>query len=115
MLGTINRNQITTTKNRDDGAFDLDDNPMASGGGAGDALSSARPWPSAPTTSTAAPAPRRGRVRAAAGGRHCGGGHHDAGVGLGGEEESCLRSALWIHTEICSFKSENKISKLVPS
>ena len=38
--------------------------------------------------------------RAAAGGRHCGGGHHDAGVGLGGEEESCLRSALRIHTEI---------------
>ena len=52
--------------------------------------------------------------RVAAGGRPCGGGQHAAGVGQGGEEEFCLRSALWIHTEICSFKSENKVSKLVP-
>ena len=49
----------------------------------------------------------------AAGTRPCGGGHHAAGVGQGGEEESCMHSALWIHTELCSFKSENKISKLV--
>ena len=52
--------------------------------------------------------------RAAAGGRIGGGGQHAAGVGLGGEEEPCLRSALWTHTVICYPKSVNKISKLVP-
>ena len=31
--------------------------------------------------------------RVAAGSRPCGGGQHAAGVGQGGEEESCLRSA----------------------
>ena len=53
--------------------------------------------------------------RAAGGGRTGGGGqHHAVGVGLGGEEEPCLRSALWTHTVICYPKSVNKISKLVP-
>ena len=31
-----------------------------------------------------------------------GGGQHAAEAGLGGEEEPCLRSALWTHTVICS-------------
>ena len=48
--------------------------------------------------------------RATAGGRPGGGGQHAAEVGLGGEEEPCLRSALWKHTVICSSKSLNKIS-----
>ena len=53
--------------------------------------------------------------RPAAGGRTGGGGqHHAVGVGLGGEEEPCLRSALWTHTVICYPKSVIKISKLVP-